>query len=280
MHQLHRWLLLVSVSLAAAVVCAPAQATTILDHSLSADSFDLTPEANAPPEFGRCIKTTGGGYTNANCTSTTGGSGKAFEWYAAFGSSAPLEKTGFSNVLKAGSLATLETVGTATVTCTGETSTGEITGNKTVGNVNATFTGCNTSGLPCQSAGSGEGTIVMSTMEGVLGVEELAAEPVNYKIGEKLFPAGHSGPFAKFNCASLSALVTGAMISPVSSNGMKLIVTNKTKQLNGKQKPESFVGETPEVLMTKFNEEPAEQGGEMITTNQTNAEKVEISSIA
>jgi hypothetical protein len=280
MHQLHRWLLLASVSLAAAVACAPAQASTILDHGISADSFAPTPEANSPPEFGRCIKVTGGAYMNSSCTATAGASGKAYEWYAAFGSSAPMEKTGFSNVLKAATVATLETVAKATITCEGETSTGEITGNKTVGNVSATFTSCDAFGMPCQSAGSAEGTIVMSTMEGVLGVEELAAESVNYKIGEKLYPVGHSGSVAKFSCGSFAVVVTGAMISPVSSNTMKLTQTNKTKQAKGKQKPENFVGETPEVLMTQIGEgSPAEQAGETITTNQTNAEKVEINSV-
>jgi hypothetical protein len=280
MHQLHRWLLLALVSLAVAVGCAPAQATTILDRGLSANSFTLTPEASSPPEFGRCIKLTGGAYTDAACTQTAGATGKSFEWYAAFGSAAPLEKPGFSNVIKEGTVATLETVGKSTVTCEGETSTGEITGNKTVGKVNATFTSCSAFGVSCHSTGSAEGTIVMNTMEGVLGVEELAAEPINYGIGEKLYPAGHTGPVGKFSCGSFPVLVTGAMISPVVSNSMKLTSTNKTKQLKGKQKPESFVGETPEVLMTKIGESGTpEQSGETITSNQTNAEKVEINSV-
>jgi hypothetical protein len=277
MHQLHRWLLLALVSLAVSVGCAPAQAT-ILDRGLSANSFTLTPEGNSPPEFGRCIKVAVGAYTDAGCTQTAGETGKSFEWYAAYGSTAPLEKTGFSNVLKEGSVATLETVGKTTVSCEGETSTGEITGNKTVGKVNATFTGCSAFGTSCHSTGSAEGTIVMNAMEGVLGVEELAAEPVNYKIGEKLYPAGHTGPIAKFNCG-LPVTLTGALISPVSSNAMKVTSTNKTKQLKGKQKPENFVGETPEVLMSQIGEGTPEQSGEAITTSQTNAEKVEINSV-
>jgi hypothetical protein len=274
----HRWLLLALVSLGVAVGCAPAQAT-ILDRGLSANSFTLTPEANSPPEFGRCIKLTGGAYTDAGCTLKAGETGKSYEWYAAFGSSAPLEKRGFSNVLKEGTVATLETVGKSTITCEGETSTGEITGNKMVGKVNATFTACNAFGVSCKSTGAAEGTIVMSTMEGVLGVEELAAEPVNYQIGEKLYPVGHSGPVAKFTCGTFPVVVTGALISPMVSNLMKLTSTNKTKQLKGKQKPENFVGESPEVLMTQIGEGAAEQSGETITSNQTNAEKVEINSV-
>jgi hypothetical protein len=279
MHQVHRWFLLALVSLAVAVGSAPAQAATMLERGLSANSFTLTPEASSPPEFGRCIKVTGGAYSDAGCTQTAGETGKMFEWYAAFGSAAPLEETTFTNVLKPGTVTTLETVGKSSITCTGETSTGEITGNKTVGNVNATFTGCGAFGVPCTSAGSAEGTIVMSTMEGALGVEELAAEPVNYKIGKKLFPVGHSGPLAKFSCGSIAVTLTGAMIAPLSSNVMRLTVTHKIKQLNGKQNPESFVGETPEVLMTQIEGGSAEQSGEAITTNQTNAEKVEVNSV-
>ncbi len=279
MHQLHRWFLLALASVAVPIGCAPAQAATVLDRGLSANSFTLTPEANSPPEFGRCIKVTGGAYSDTACTQTAGETGKSYEWYAAVGSAAPLEKPGFANVLKEGSVATLETVGKGTVTCEGETSTGEITGNKTVGKVKATYTGCSGFGLSCHTTGSAEGTIVMNTLEGVLGVEELAAEPVNYKIGEKLYPAGHTGPIAKFSCGTFPVTLTGAMISPLVANAMKVTETNKTKQIKGKQKPENFVGESPEGLMTQLAEGTPEQSGEAITTIQTNAEKLEINSV-
>jgi hypothetical protein len=278
MQQLQRGLLLILAPIALALGCASAQATTLLDRSPGADSFSLTPEANSPPEFGRCLKTVGGAYTNAACTSTAEG-GSSYEWYAAYGSLAPMEKTGFTAVLKEGTVATLETVGKNVLTCEGESSSGEITGNKSVGNVVTTFTGCGGFGTSCHSTGAAEGTIVMNALEGVLGVEELAAEPINYKIAEKLYPPGHTGPIATFSCAGLSMAVTGAMISPVSSNTMKTTSTVKTKQLKGKQKPENFVGETPEVLMAQLGEGTPEQSGELFTTNQTNAEKVEISSV-
>lgn len=279
MQQLQRWLLFALAPIALAIGCASAQATTVLDRGLDANSFTMTPEVNSPPEFGRCIKTTGGAYTDAGCTLTTGEGGKSYEWYAAFGSAAPLEKPGFTSLLKEGSVATLETVGKNLITCTGESSTGEITGNKTVGSVVATFTGCSAFETSCHSTGAAEGTIVMNALEGMLGVEELAAEPVNYKIGEKLYPPGHTGQIAKFTCGTFAIAVTGAMISPVPSNSMRLASTIKTKQLKGKQKPENFVGETPEVLMTQIGEGAPEQGGETITANQTNAEKVEINSV-
>jgi hypothetical protein len=279
MQQLQRWLLLTLAPIALTLGCASAQATTLIDRGPGPDSFSLTPEANSPPEFGRCIATLGGAYTNAACTSTVGESTTSYEWYAAYGSAAPMEKQGFTSVLKEGSVATLETVGKNVLNCEGESSTGEITGNKMVGNVVTTFTGCSDFGASCHSTGAAEGTIVMNALEGVLGVEELAAEPINYKIAEKLYPPGHTGPIATFSCAGMSMAVTGAMISPVSSNAMKATATVKTKQLKGKQKPENFVGETPEPLMARLGEGTPEQSCELFTTNQTNAEKVEINSV-
>jgi hypothetical protein len=60
---------------------------------------------------------------------------------------------------------------------------------------------------------------------------------------------------------------------------MKLTLTIRTKQVKGKQKPENFVGETPEVLMTQIGEGSPVQAVEQITSNQTNAEKVEVNSV-
>ena len=61
---------------------------------------------------------------------------------------------------------------------------------------------------------------------------------------------------------------------------MKLTTQVKTKQLKGKQKPETFVGESPEVLMAQIGEGTPEQARRaLFTINQTNAEKVEINSV-
>jgi hypothetical protein len=278
MQQPHRWVLSALVSLGVAVGCAPAQAATLLDRGLGAESLTLTPEASSPPEFGRCIKTTGGAYKDAGCIET-GSSEKAYEWYPAFGSAHPLEKTGFSNALKEATLASLETVGTMTVSCEGESSTGKYTGNKTIGSVVVSFLKCTASGSSCQSAGSPSGTIVTNSLEGVLGVEELAAEPVNYKIGEDLFPPGRSGSIASFSCGGIGLSISGSIISRVVTNSMRAMTQIKTKASEGKQKPESFVGETPDVLMTHIEGGASEQAGETLTTVQTNEEKIEVNSV-
>jgi hypothetical protein len=283
MHKLHRWLLLALVSLGVAAGWTPAQAATLIDRNAISDSerfSPLTPEVNSPPEFGRCIKTVGGAYKDQGCTESAGAGEKNYEWYAAFGSTHPLEKVGFSNVLKEATNATLETVSKTMIVCEGESSVGKYTGNKTIGSVVVTFTSCNAFGMPCHSEGAAEGTVVTKTLEGSLGVEELAAEPVNYKIGESLYPIGHTGPLAQFTCSGVKVTITGALISPVTANSMKLTTQIKTKAAKGKQRPENFVGEPPEVLMTKVGEEGTpEQAGETLTTNQANEEKVEISSV-
>jgi hypothetical protein len=278
MHRLNRWLLLALVSLAAIVGWSPAQAATPLDRNLNAAALSLTPEANAPPEYGRCIKTAGGAYKDAACTETAGASEKSYEWYAAFGSAHPLEKVGFSNVIKEGTAATLETVSGTTVHCEGESSTGEYTGNKMIGNIHMTLTKCAAFGLSCQSAGAAAATIVAHTLEGTLGVEELAAEPVNYKIGQDLYPAGHTGSVAEFKCG-IPLTISGSIISPLTANSMKLAQTIKTKALKGKQKPESFVGGSAEVLMSQIESSTPEQAGLTLTTTQTSEEKVEVNSV-
>jgi hypothetical protein len=282
MGKTRHWLLIALGSLGIAV-CSPlpASAETFAggEQNWSRTTFSSLLEASGPPEFGRCIKVMGGIYEDAGCTTVGSLSGKSYEWYAAFESEHPLEKTGFTTVIKESTVAELETVSANLVTCTGESGVGKYTGNKTIGGLNITFTGCSGFGSACTSAGSASGTIVTTTLEGVLGVEELGAEPALNKIGEDVFPAGHSGPIGEFTCGGLPMLLAGAVISPVQSNSMKLTSTIKAKALKGKQKPEQFVEGANEVLKATINNGSPEQAGESLTTNQTNEEKVEINSV-
>ncbi len=287
MGKTRHWLLLALGSLViAACSWAPAAtAATLVEHNAvptveqrwNSASFSSLLESGGPPEFGRCIKTTGGTYEDAGCT--TKGSGKNYEWHPAFGGSLPLEKTGFSNAIKEGTVAELETVGKNLVACTGESAGGKYTGNKTVGSVVVTFTNCSSFGMSCKSEGAATGTVVTYALEGVLGVEELGAEPSLNKIGEDLFPVGHSGPIGELKCGGVQMTIAGSIISPVNANAMKLTATVKSKAVKGKQRPENFVGEPPEVLMTTIEGGAPEQGGETLTVNQTNEEKVEINSV-
>jgi hypothetical protein len=266
-----------SGSVASAATLLEQDAMSSAEQSFSASSFSTLLESSGPPEFGRCIKTTGGQYEDSRCTMT--GTGKSYEWYPAFGSSKPLEHAGFSGVLKEATSAVFETVGESVVTCTGETVTGKYTGNKTIGEVFLTFTGCTSFGLTCTTSGRPAGTIATKQLEGVLGIEALGAEPVSNKIGEQLFAVGHSGPLAEFACEGISVVLTGSIISPVAENMMKLTTTIHSKASKGKQNPLNFVGETPEPLMGSIEGSSPEQGGEAAATMQTNEERIEINTI-
>jgi hypothetical protein len=284
MQKTRRWLPFALVLLGVVTGSTAAQAATLVEHNAipqagqqwNADAFS-TVEPNKPPEFGTCVKVTGGKYTDAGCTGT--GAGKDYEWYAAFASAHPIEKTGFSAALKEGTTALLETVGKTQIVCEGEGSTGEYTGNKTVGKVVSTFTKCSAFGHACTTSGAAEGTIVTGPLEGVLGIEETGAERSLDKIGQDLFPIGHTGPIAEFVCSGVPLSITGSIISPLTANAMKLTTQVKTKEIKGKQRPEAFVGETPDPLMANFNEGPPEQAGETFTTLQANEVKVELNSV-
>jgi hypothetical protein len=287
MQKLHRWLLLVPIALGVAASWTPAQAATLLQHSratnsgqrLSATPFSETPEASAPPEFGRCIKTPGGSYLSGVCTKTTGAGEGNYQWYSAFGSANPLEKVGFSNTLQEGTLVSLETVGKSTVVCEGENTIGEYTGNKTVGSVVVTFSTCSAVGGRCTSPGAGEGAIVTNALEGTLGVITAASEAVNNKIGEDLFPPGHTGTVAQFTCSGITFVVSGSVIFPLSTNTMKLTTTVKFSATKGKQKPERFAGEPTDVLLSAIGGGSPEQSGQTLTGAQTNEEKLEVNSV-
>jgi hypothetical protein len=287
MGKTRHWLLLVLSSLGFIVGSTPpAPAATLVEHNAlpnveqrwSASSFSSLLEPAGAPEFGRCIKTVGGEYADAGCT-TTGAGGKNYEWYAAFGSTHPLEKANFSEALEEGGVPSLETVGKNVVTCEGETATGKYTGNKTIGGMVATFTGCSAFSMSCTTSGSATGTIVTHTLEGVLGIEELGAEPSLNKIGEDLFPVGHSGPIAEFSCGGVPMAISGSIISPVASNNMKLKTTIRSKGSKGKQHPENFVGEPAEVLKTTIEGGSPEQAAETLPVIQTNEEKIEINTV-
>jgi hypothetical protein len=285
MQKTRRWLPFALVLLGVVAGSTAAQAATLVEHNAipqavqhwNADTFSNSLEPSGPPEFGTCVKTVGGTYSDSGCTGT--GAGKNYEWYAAFGSAHPLTHPGFSATIKEGTTALLESVSKTQITCEGEGSTGEYTGNKTVGKVVSTFTKCSAFGLSCKSTGAAAGTIVTGPLEGVLGVEETGAEPSLNAIGQDLFPIGHTGAIAEFSCGGVPLSITGSIISPVTPNAMKLTTQIKTKEAKGKQKPEAFVGETPDPLMANFNEGAPEQAGETLTTIQTNEEKVEVNSV-
>lgn len=240
----------------------------------------------ANPEYGRCLKTKEGGgtkYTTAKCTIVASGEKENFEWYKAFGSAKPLVKTGFTAALKPTTKATLETKAGTKVTCTALSAAGKYTSNVNVVVNTTIFTGCESGGIKCNTAGSGTGEISVKELEGELGLDSKGETSVKDKIGNVLWPKGGtptSGAFfVFFNCGGLTVEVKNSVISPVTSNAMKSIATVKFTASKGVQKPTKFLGGPNTFLESSFQKAPFEQSGQSATTLQTNEEKVEVRSL-
>jgi len=174
------------------------------------------------------------------------------------------------------------------ITCTGGTSTGEITTTtKTVGNVTK-FTGCEASGLKCNSTGKGTGEIDTVALEGVLG-NISATLP-----GIRLFAPGEggkspkTGALATFECGGgvVKVVVTGSVIGSLSGAQGKTVeegkfgASNKLtfKETAGKQQYEKFLaGECggnandcgPEQLTSEINGSTELGGQSVIATLKT-----------
>jgi hypothetical protein len=176
----------------------------------------------------------------------------------------------------------------AKITCTGGTATGEITTTtKTVNNVTA-FTGCETSGLKCNSTGKGAGEITTAALDGVLG-NVTATLP-----GIRLFAPGEGGKapktgnLAEFECGggTVKVKVSGSVIGSLSGAQGKTVEEGKfaasTKltfaEALGKQKYEKFLaGECggnandcgPEQLTSNINGGEELGGQSVIATLKT-----------
>ncbi|HEY2398341.1 MAG TPA: fibronectin type III domain-containing protein [Solirubrobacteraceae bacterium] len=228
-----------------------------------------------PPDFGRCVKVAGGGeFTTSSCqvesTTQTG----SYEWVPG------VEKAGFTTALKPATTVKLEAAGSKEkVTCTGESGSGQITGSKTVGVVTITLTGCESLGGKCTTSGLAEGEVQTATLEGGLGVERVTEvggkETVHAALD--LHPAGKSGSLLEFTCTTNGIwALGGAIIAPVVSGKTVKTTTFKLVASGGKQKPESFEGGVREVLVNAL----AEQVGVSLIATQTNAEAVEVNTVA
>ena len=231
--------------------------------------------SGAAPEVGRCVKVPAGtgAWGNAGCT-LAGGSSR-YEWQAG------AVEAKFTTVLKAGTQAAVgENSQRQSVTCTGESGSGEYSGASTVTSVSMTFTGCQSSGFSCTSAGRAAGEIVLSSLEGEIGIITKSSEgPRKDKAGLDLFPPGHSGTVDQFNCVGSSAVVTGSVIVPVQADSMHLTPLLKFKASAGRQKPERFEGQEADVLFSSINGQPPQQSGVSSELLQTNEEKLEINMV-
>jgi hypothetical protein len=169
------------------------------------------------------------------------------------------------------------------ITCTGGTATGEITSATKAVNQVTTFTGCEASGLKCNSTGKGTGIIETAALDGVLGQAKAGTTP-----GIRLFAPGEggkspkTGALATFECGGgvVKVVVSGSVIGTLSgaqgktAEEGKFAASNKLtfQETAGAQKYTTFVtGECggnandcgPEQLTSTINGTP-ELGGQSV----------------
>jgi hypothetical protein len=241
--------------------------------ALALGSLIASSASATAPEFGRCLKTAGGKFKNSKCTIASVPGEEKYEWFSG------VIKNKFTTKIKEGTIATLETVGGTKITCTGETSSGEFLNAKEVGHMPVKFTGGETSGFKCESAGAGAGNIVTAPLGGPIGFETEVVPPTKNHIANELH--SESGNIAEFTCVGIKVVVRGSVLHKIAANAMKLTATEKFTAAKGKQKPEHFAGGVPKehVLETSTNGGPFEQSGQTITGIITGEEKVEASTI-
>jgi len=243
----------------------------------------------ANPEYGRCLKVTPKKLTNydsSKCIKLASEDPGTEAEKLAKGNyqwTTTIVKKGFTAALKPTTIATLETKAGTKVTCTGLGAIGEYTGLTTVKTSKTDFTGCESGGIKCNTSGAGTGVIKVKNLEGELGVITKGTPSTKDKIGNVLWPEGGTATsgteFVEFACGGLTVKVKNSVISPVTSNAMKLTATVKFTAAKGVQKPTKFEGGSPNFLESKFSAAPYEQSGQSATTIQTNEEKVEVRSL-
>jgi hypothetical protein len=231
------------------------------------------------PEYGRCVKTTGGGagYSDKGCTNEVA-SGAAYEWVSGAGAKAHFTQS-------AGS-ATLETREGQQMTCAGMLESGQYTGASSQ-SLSITFTGCELGSAHCQS-GANAGEIVSEPLEGLLGNIKAESDPFNGQAGIELQPASGE-TLLSFECAGASVVVTGSDIHEVKANKMSLRGNEKFKLYPkahgaGDQNPECFdertgdplVTERCGILDTSVNGGAPVQSALKLTAALTNEEKLEV----
>jgi hypothetical protein len=167
---------------------------------------------------------------------------------------------------------TLETVGGHKVTCKADSSTGEFTGAKT-NKETFIFTGCESLGFKCNSAGAAAGEIRTNAIASLLVYINKAKK----EVGMDLSPEVVGGLFAEFSCGGVETLkVRGSVIAPVTKvNTAKQASFKLTaKASKGVQKPTEYENEAGKKVKDILETEGAgalpfafEQSG--ITTTDT-----------
>jgi hypothetical protein len=167
----------------------------------------------------------------------------------------------------------------AKITCVAGTSAGEAITTTKATHGSVTFTGCETAGLPCNSAGEGGGVIKTLNLAGEIGALS-ASLP-----GARLFSEseGRGGKLAEFQCGGgiVSVVVTGSVIGSLSGASGNTVAEGKIPssakltfaESGGAQKYTKFVGESEgEQLTSTVNGSP-ELGGQSVIATLTSVPK-------
>ena len=224
------------------------------------------------PEYGRCLATAGGKYSNASCTKTAKKTTEMkYEWTPG------AAKAKFKST---GGVGKLTTVGGSGVECKTESSAGEFVpgNNKEETGVVVKFNGCKALGNTCTTPGAASGELLTNELEGLVGWEVKAKKTTDLE----LFPAKSvtSGLFIEFSCVGLVVKVRGHVLVPVKNDIMTSTTTLKFSATAGKQKPEKWE-ESPEkaILEASFRGGPFEQAGQNIASTVTGEEKLELNAV-
>ncbi len=255
--------------------------TAVSNVGLETTRSCTTDVVGSPPELGRCVNVPGevvgtktvyhGEFTKSTCAAVSKKHNGPYEF-----ESGVLNPHFTSNAITAVSL---ETASRAKVTCSGETSAGEFTSPRNLGALILKFDGCALAGIKCTTAHQAEGKIVTPTLEGALGIYKMAAKPAGDKVGLGLRPAGKGPTFMEFSCGATSVVVKGSVIVPLTSNKMLPTIELQAKAAKGKQKPESFVGGSKEVLEESINGGPYEATGLTVAITEENGEELEVDTL-
>jgi len=168
------------------------------------------------------------------------------------------------------------------ITCKAGSATGEATGPQETKNNKTTFTGCESSGFPCENAGAG--TITTVTLAGTLGNVVAAKTP-----GIRLFSqsGGRGASLANFTCAggAIAVEVKGSVIGSLTGASGKNAAEGKFAatdtlafaESKGIQKYTKFIageGEAgTEQLESSVGGAPFEPSGQSVSVKLTSVPK-------
>jgi hypothetical protein len=221
------------------------------------------------PEFGRCIKQAHGKFKNGSCTTAAKPGEERYEWLPG------VVNHGFTTA--SNTIVRMVSVSGDEILCTGESSPGRYAGTKSA-SMTLIFTACEFThrlgeGIPCQSTGQPQGTIVTAALGGELGVVKRAKKAVSDQLGIELVTP--SGTFMEFECSVVRFHVQGADIALVASN-----VMSRTLAITfAGEEPERFEGGPLAILEVSVDGDAYERFVLEFVITATNEERLEVSSV-